>query len=77
MLPYDLCEQATLFECVDPMDEELCGQAVEHGSLREMVAIANTWCDVRLGSAKIVTAGAVEYRACEIERIHWDDFDNG
>lgn len=77
MLPYELCEQATLLECVDPLDEELCGQPVERGSLREMIEIANTWCDVRLASARIVTAGAVEYRAREIERIHWDEFNHG
>ena len=77
MLQYDLREQATLFEGIDPTDEELSGQAVECGSLRDMIAIANTWHDTRLCTAKVVTASAVEYRASEIEHIHWYEFNNG
>lgn len=72
MPSYNLTEQATLFECIDPLNEELCGQPLHHGTLAEMVVIANDWHDVRLCSAKIVTAGDVEYRARDIERIHWD-----
>lgn len=72
MLPYDLDEQATLFECIDPLDEQLCGQPVEHGTLRQMVAVASGWHDVRLSSARIVTAGNVEYRGTDIECIHRD-----
>lgn len=72
MLKYDLAEQATLFECIDPLDEQLRGQPVGRGTLREMVAVANGWHDVRLNSARIVTAGNVEYRASDIECIHWE-----
>ena len=69
MLPYDLAEQATLFECIDPLDEQFCGQPVGHGPLRDMIVLANTWHDVRLCGARIVTASDVELRARDIECV--------
>lgn len=73
MPPYDLVEQATLFECIDALDEQLCGQPLHHGTLCEMITIANGWHDCRLSTARIVTAGGVEFRAREIECMICDE----
>ena len=58
MLPDNFCKQATLFECVDPMEEELRWRRRSEARFAGVIEIADTWCDVRHGSAKIVAAGA-------------------
>ena len=65
MQPFDL-EKKTSFECNEAFDDPMCGQPIEHGSIRALVVTAVTWYDGRLGGAKIVTASEVEYRARDI-----------
>ena len=69
----DLATPATLFEAVDPVDDELSGQALREGPLRDMVETAMTMADCRLASAKIVTADGTELHATAIETLYGDE----
>ncbi|WP_242154458.1 hypothetical protein [Sphingomonas sp. BAUL-RG-20F-R05-02] len=68
----DLAAPATLFEASDPLDEQLNGQAVQQGTVQEVVLTAMEFADCRLKTAKIVTADQHELRAGEIEMIYME-----
>ena len=72
MITVNLATPATLFESVDPLDEQLSGQALQKGTVEEVVLAAMEFADCRLATAKIVTADRRELHAGEIEKIYID-----
>lgn len=68
----DLAAPATLFEARDPLDDQLNGQALQQGTVQEVVLMAMEFADCRLETARIVTADQQELRAGEIETIYME-----
>ena len=70
----NLATPATLFEAVDPLDDQLSGQEHQQGSLHDVVEIAmTTMPDCRLETAKIVTADGTELHAAAIETLYEEE----
>ena len=70
----NLATPATLFEAVDPLDDELSGQELQQGSLHDVVETAmTTMADCRLETAKIVTADGTELHAAAIGTLYEDE----